>query len=97
MNRTILTPLLVLSGIVLSCALMAATNLFDPLIRFIHTGVITPIQAAICLVFTIGGFALYFYLLNLICSYFVPRIDTDRQSRGVNLQTEIPKGGLKQQ
>lgn len=74
MNRTVLTPLLVLLGIIVSCVLMAVTNIFDPLVQFIHTGAITPVQAASCLVFTVAGFAASFYLLNLICSYFVPRI-----------------------
>jgi hypothetical protein len=76
MRRTFITPVLVLVGIVGSCSLMATTTLFDPLIRFIHTGIITPMQAASCLLLTIGGFAVSYYLLNLICSYFVPRIDT---------------------
>jgi len=84
MNRTMLTPLLVLLGIVASCVLMAGTNIFDPLVQFIHTGVITPLQAAVCLVFTVAGFAASFYLLNLLCSYFVPRIGTQQKGgRGV--------------
>ncbi len=80
MNRTVLTPLLVLMGIIAICALMASTNIFDPLIQFIHTGVITPLQAAACLVFTVAGFAASFHLLNLICSYFVPRIEAQHKS-----------------
>ncbi|MBL4903520.1 hypothetical protein JYT85_02725 [Desulfocapsa sp. AH-315-G09] len=75
MQRTVVTPLLVLLGIIGICCLMATTTLFDPLIRFIHTGEITPMQAVFCLLFTVGGFAAYLHLLNLICSYFVPRID----------------------
>jgi len=85
MHRTFLTPVLVLLGIVGICGLMATTTLFDPLIRFIHTGVITPMQAASCLLFTIGGFAVSFYLLNLVCSYFVPRIETGHQTKEVHL------------
>jgi len=88
MNRTVLTPLLVLLGIITSCALMAGTNIFDPLIHFIHTGVITPLQAAVCLVFTVAGFAASFYLLNLICSYFVPRIGAQPKSNRGILQTK---------
>ena len=91
MQRTFITPVLVLLGIVGICSLMATTSLFDPLIHFIHTGVITPTQAVLCLLFTVGGFVAYFYLLNLICSYFVPRIDTEVQSNGAN------QGGLTQQ
>ena len=91
MQRTFITPVLVLLGIVGICSLMATTSLFDPLIHFIHTGVITPTQAVLCLLFTVGGFVAYFYLLNLICSYFVPRIDTEVQSNRAN------QGGLTQQ
>jgi len=91
MNRTFLTPIAVLAGIVGIMGLMAGSSIFDPLIRFIHTGEITPMQAVLCLLFTIGGFAAYLYLLNLICSYFVPRIDKTAQSSGAN------KGGLTQQ
>ncbi len=82
MNRTFLTPITILIGIVGSVGLMAGSNIFDPLIQFIHTGDITPTQAVFCLLFTVGGFAAYFYLLNLICSYFVPRIDKDAQTNG---------------
>ena len=90
MQRTFITPVLVLLGIVGTCSLMATTSLFDPLIHFIHTGEITPIQAVVCLLFTVGGFAVYLYLLNLICSYFVPRIEAEVESSGAN------QGGLTQ-
>ncbi len=91
MQRTFIVPTLVLFGIIGLCFLMATTKLFDPLIVFIHTGVISPTQAVLCLIFTVGGFAGYFYLLNLICSYFVPRIKAeDRTKRNI-------KGGLTQQ
>ncbi len=91
MQRTFITPALVLSGIIGLCVLMATTKLFDPLIVFIHTGVISPSQAVFCLVFTIGGFAAYFYLLNLICSYFVPRINAEDKPKRPN------EGGITQQ
>ena len=88
MNRTYKTPLLVLLGIIGICALMAGTNIFDPLVHFIHTGVITPVQAAVCLVFTVAGFAAYYYLLSLLCSYFVPRIGTPYKSSDATSQTK---------
>ncbi len=91
MQRTFITPVLVLLGIVGLCTLMATTNIFDPLIHFIHTGDITPVQAVICLLFTVGGFVAYLYLLNLICSYFVPRMEAETQTSGAS------KGGLTQQ
>ncbi len=88
MNRTYKTPLLVLLGIIGLCALMAGTNIFDPLVHFIHTGEITPLQAGACLVFTVAGFAAYFHLLSLLCSFFVPRIGTDNKSSGATLATK---------
>ncbi len=91
MQRTFITPVLVLFGIIGICSVMATTTLFDPLIHFIHTGEITPMQAVYCLLFTVGGFAAYLYLLNLICSYFVPRIDAKAQASRTN------EGGLTQQ
>ncbi len=75
MNRTILTPLFVLSGIAGIIALMAGTNLFDPLIKFIHSEALTPLEAGACLLFTAVGFAASYFLLNTVCSYFVPRIN----------------------
>jgi len=74
MNKTFLTPITILFGILGSMALMAGSTLFDPLIRFIHTGVITPVQAGACLLFTAAGFAACYFLLNMLCGYFVPRI-----------------------
>ena len=76
MNKTILTPLFVLSGIAGTIALMAGTNLFDPLIKFIHSEALTPLEAGACLLFTVAGFAASYFLLNTLCSYFVPRINT---------------------
>ncbi len=88
MNRTFITPVIVLLGLVGSVALMAGSNLFTPLVRFIHSGAITPLQAGICLVFTVAGFAACYFLLNLICSYFVPRIDTGSGGSGITLQNK---------
>ena len=75
MNRTILTPIFVLSGIAGTIALMAGTNIFNPLIKFIHSEALTPLEAGACLLFTVAGFAASYFLLNTLCSYFVPRIN----------------------
>ncbi len=88
MRRTLLTPILVLSGIVLCCSLMATTNIFDSLVLFIHTGEITVLQALACLLFTAGGFGASIYLLNLICGYFVPRITTETNTTKTQFQTK---------
>ena len=75
MNRTIVTPILILAGVGTTLALMAATNIFKPLMHFIHTGGITPFQAGLCVGFTFLGFGACYVLLNQLCSYFVPRIE----------------------
>ena len=76
MNRTILAPLFVLSGICGTIVLMAVTNVFDPLVKFIHNEAITPVEAGACLIFTMAGLGVSYFLLNILCSYFVPRINT---------------------
>ena len=74
MKRTAITPISVLLGIIGLLALMAGSDIFNPLVQFIHTGTITPLQGVICIAFTAVGFAACFSLLNLLCGYFVPRI-----------------------
>ncbi len=92
MKRTFLAPIAVLFGLVGVVVLMAQSNLFDPIVQFIHNGSITPLQAVICLLFTGAGFAACYYLLNILCSYFVPRMGT---SSGGILQTKAHGGGQK--
>jgi polyferredoxin len=92
MNRTVIAPVFVLFGLIVSVALMAGSSVFTPLVRFIHSGAITPLQAGGCLVFTVAGFAAYYFLLNLLCSYFVPRIQTNGGGSGVTLQLKANGG-----
>ncbi|MBU1231618.1 MAG: hypothetical protein KKD01_09365 [Proteobacteria bacterium] len=88
MNRTVITPMIVLFGLLGSVALMAGSDVFTPLIQFVHNGVITPLQAAACLLFTVAGFAACYFLLNLLCSYFVPRMSANSRGSGVFSQTK---------
>ncbi|PHR30185.1 MAG: hypothetical protein COA36_02025 [Desulfotalea sp.] len=53
-------------------ATMAFTDLFHPLIVFIHNQNITPIQAGGCIVGAILGFFLVFRLLVILGAYFLP-------------------------
>lgn len=82
MNRSIVAPITVFLGILCIMALMANSTIFDPLIRFIHSGAVTPLQTAACLFFTVAGFAACYFLLNLLCSYFVPRIPAGTKGDG---------------
>lgn len=79
MNKTVLPSLLVLLGIVGVIGLMAATSVFDPIIRFIHTDSLTVNDAILCLAFTVAGFFACFKLLNVLCTYFVPKIESDQK------------------
>jgi hypothetical protein len=87
MKRTVLAPLTVLAGIVGLMFLMSI-NFFSPLIQFIHSGNITPLQTLACLAFTVAGFAASIFLLNILCSYFVPRMATASDGSGVTRQPE---------
>ena len=94
MKRTILTPIIVLLGLAGSVVLMATSNFFTPTVQFIHSETITPLQTAVCLLGTVVGFAACFVLLNILCSYFVPRMSTISGDSGVIRQTKTHEGGL---
>lgn len=95
MKRTVLAPMIVLLGLAGSVVLMARSNFFTPVVQFIHSGTITPVQAAVCLLGTVAGFASCFFLLNILCSYFVPRMSATSGNSRVTLQTKTHGGGLK--
>ncbi len=78
MSKAVLSPLAVLAGIFGMIALIAGTDIFHPVVKFIHNESITSLEALACLFFAIAGFSASYFLLNTICSYFVPRIkDSD--------------------
>lgn len=74
MKRTFFAPLSVFLGLVGSMVLMAQSNIFTPIIQFIHNRSITPLQASGCLLFIVVGFAVCYFLLNILCGHFVPRM-----------------------
>lgn len=90
MKRTFLAPITVLLGLIGSMTMMAKSDLFTPVVQFVHNGCITPLQAFACLLFTVAGFASCYFLLNILCSYFVPRMG--KSSRAI-LQTKTHGGG----
>ncbi|WDP90878.1 MAG: hypothetical protein HUN04_14725 [Desulfobacter sp.] len=76
MNRTIIAPLSVLTGILGVVVLAATTHLFSPVVAFIHNwDAITPAGVAACVLFTVAGFWAALKLLHIVCSYFVPRLE----------------------
>ncbi|GAB6909984.1 hypothetical protein DESC_580010 [Desulfosarcina cetonica] len=80
MQRTIITPLAVLAGMIALVLLASCTSFFSPIIKFIHSGEITTFQGIVCVGLSGAGFALCYRCLTLLCGYFVPRID-DRPKR----------------
>ena len=80
MNKTVLPTVVVLLGILGVIGVMAGTSIFDPVIRFVHTDTLSVQDALLCLVFTIAGFLVCFRLLNVLCTYFVPKIDSSDSS-----------------
>ncbi len=81
MNTSIIKPLAVLSGILGTIAVMAGTNILNPLIRFIHNDTITPMESLLCILFTILGFAGCYLALTILCTYFVPKIKSNDKHR----------------
>lgn len=56
--------------ITLGC-LMAFTDIFHPLIQFIHSQDITPLQAVVCVLGALAGFYVVFHLLVRLGVYFL--------------------------
>lgn len=84
MKTSIVKPLAVLSGILGTIAVMAGTNVLNPVIQFIHHQSITPFESLICIGFTLLGFAGCYLALNTLCTYFVPRIESkDKHTKPV--------------
>jgi len=52
---------------------MALTDLFQPVITYIHSQNITPIQAIICVLAAVLGFYLVFKVLAKLGEYFLPK------------------------
>ena len=75
MIKTTFPIFLVLLGLVGVIGVMAETSLFDPVIRFVHTDTLSVRDALLCMVLTMAGFLLCYRLLNVLCTYFVPRIE----------------------
>ena len=80
MNKAVFPTLFVLLGILGVIGVMAGTSFFDPVIRFVHTDALSVQDALLCMVFTIAGFLLCYRLLNVLCTYFVLKIESSDSS-----------------
>lgn len=72
MNKNIWLPISVSLILIGLGATMAFTDLFHPLIVFIHTSNISPLQAVGCILGSFVGFYIVFHLLVRLGAYFLP-------------------------
>lgn len=80
-ERSILTPILVGTALIVSMVVMAVTNVFTPLIQFIHTGEITAAQGLLCIIASAVGFGLILKLLVMLGGYFLPQTERKRSQQ----------------
>ncbi len=72
MNKSHWLPFGVIIFLIALGGLMAFTDLFQPLIQFIHNQDITPLQAVACIFGALVGFYFVFHLLVRLGAYFLP-------------------------
>ena len=72
MNKSSWIPILVSLIFIGLGALMAFTDLFHPIIVFIHSKNITPLQAVACIFGSIIGFYIVFHVLVRLVAYLLP-------------------------
>ncbi|BHH82528.1 hypothetical protein [Desulforhopalus sp. 52FAK] len=72
MPKNIWLPVSVCLSLITLGLLMAYTDLFQPLITFIHSKDITPFQAIGCILGALVGFYIVFHLLVRLGAYFLP-------------------------
>lgn len=82
-KRSVLTPILVGLAIVALMVIMAVTDIFQPLIQFIHTGEITPIEALWCFLATALAFGLTLKFLIMLGGYFLPKAEERRAGKNL--------------
>lgn len=80
-KRSVFTPILVGLAIVVLMVIMAVTNVFQPLIQFIHTGEITPIEALWCFLAAVLAFGLTLKFLIMLGGYFLPKAEERRAGK----------------
>lgn len=74
-------PVIVGLGIIAVIALLAYTDVADPVIKYIHTNSITPLGAVLCLVATAIAFYSVYKLLTKLGESFLPENDQDDTSK----------------
>jgi len=70
LNKNHLTPWLMLAGISILLGMIAGTDIFAPIMRFVHSDQGNTWQLALCVLVAILGLRLAYVLLNTICRYY---------------------------
>ncbi len=83
-KRTVITPIVIGAALILTMVVIAVTDVFKPLIQFIHTGEIAPLQALWCLIATALAFGLAAKLLIMLGEYFLFKAEERRARRDGN-------------
>lgn len=71
-KRNIRVPVVVLLIFIMVLFLMAFTDMFMPLIAYIHSQEITPLQVLFCIAGSILGFFIVFKVLVKLGEFFLP-------------------------
>lgn len=74
-KSSLLLPVIVGLGLTALVAVIALTDIFDPLIAYIHENSITPVGAILCVVFAIICFYGVYKLLAMLGKSFLPKDD----------------------
>ena len=73
MKKQIWIPVTVGLFLIALLAAMAFTDLFQPVITYIHNQQITPLQTVLCLLAAAVGFYLVYKVLAKLGEYFLPK------------------------
>ena len=78
-KKSFLLPITVGAGLTALVAVIALTNLFDPLIDYIHENSITPLGAILCIIFGIAAFYGVFKILSKLGNNMLPDAEDDKK------------------
>lgn len=78
-KQTVFTPIVVGIALIALLVVIAITDVFQPLVQFIHTGEITLVQAIWCFLAAMAAFGLTLKLLILLGGYFLPKAEARRR------------------
>ena len=80
LDKQRLTPWMMLAGIVIFLGVIAGTDIFSPVMRFVHSDRGSTWQLALCVLVAVLALRLAYVLLNIICRYYSGLFDErDRQ------------------